>query len=303
MKQEVLKIDNVTKKFGKRIAVNSLSLIINEGEIFGFLGPNGAGKTTTIKMITGLAKIDSGDIFICGHSIKNEFEKAISYVGGIIENPEMYKNFSGIENLKYYANLYNNITKKRIEDIINIVGLTDRIKDKVYTYSLGMKQRLGIAQAILHSPKLLILDEPTNGLDPEGIIEMRKLLKKIAKQEKVAIFISSHNLLEIEQICDTIGIINKGILKQVDSIEKLKKQANENKISIKVNFPNFAGKSIIEKFNIKKISIVANTIIVNLPEDSIPQIVNLLVSKGISIYSISSSKETLEDVFLETIKN
>ena len=152
----VLRVKNLTKKFGSRIAVNNISFDIFEGEIFGFLGPNGAGKTTAIRMITGLAKPTEGNVLICGKSIKTHFEKAILNVGGIIENPEMYKNLSGLENLKYFAGLYRGVTRDRINEVVEIVGLTNRINDKVRTYSLGMKQRLGIAQALLHKPKLLI---------------------------------------------------------------------------------------------------------------------------------------------------
>lgn len=301
MNKVVLKVENLTKKFNERIAVNNLTLQIYEGEIFGFLGPNGAGKTTAIRMITGLAKMDSGDVYICGKSIKKDFEKAIVNVGGIIENPEMYKNLSGLENLKYYAGLYNNIPMERIKSIVELVGLSERIKDKVKTYSLGMKQRLGIAQALLHYPKLLILDEPTNGLDPEGIIDMRRFLKKVAQKDKMAILISSHNLAEMELMCDSIGIINHGKLESIKAIDKLKNYNSNGQIMLKVNFPNYAGKLIAQKFNPQKMSIVKNVLTVSLEKSKIPEITVLLVSNGISIYSISSQNQTLEDVFLETV--
>ena len=301
MNKVVLKVENLTKKFNERIAVNSLTLQIYEGEIFGFLGPNGAGKTTAIRMITGLAKMDNGDVYICGKSIKKDFEKAIINVGGIIENPEMYKNLSGLENLKYYASLYDNIPKERIKNIVELVGLSGRIKDKVKTYSLGMKQRLGIAQALLHYPKLLILDEPTNGLDPEGIIDLRRFLKKVAQKNKMAILISSHNLSEMELMCDSIGIINHGKLESIKTIENLKNYNTNGRIMLKVNFPNYAGKLISQKFNPEKMSIVKNVLTVSLEKNKIPDITVLLVSNGISIYSISSQNQTLEDVFLETV--
>lgn len=291
----------MTKRYKNRTAVNNLSFEIYEGEIFGFLGPNGAGKTTTIKMITGLAKMDSGDIYICDKSIKNHYEKAISNVGAIIETPQMYSYMSGLDNLKYYASLYRNVSLEQINRIVELVGLKDRIKDKVSTYSLGMKQRLGIACAILHKPKLLILDEPTNGLDPEGVIEIRNFLKKLARKNKISILISSHNLAEMELICDTIGIINNGILENIKNIDQLKNYNNNNQIVLKVNFPNYAGKLIINKYQPDKISIIKNTLTVNLDESKIPEITVLLVSNGILIYSISSHNQTLEDVFLDTI--
>ena len=166
-----------------------------EGDILGFIGPNGAGKTTTIKLILGLQNITSGKVYINGYDIEENFKKAIENVGTIVESPDLYMYMSGYENLKLVANLYKNVDKKRIDEIVKLVGLENRIKDKVSKYSLGMRQRLGIAQAILHRPKLLILDEPTNGLDPEGIKEVKVLLKKLAEQENMAILISSHNFL------------------------------------------------------------------------------------------------------------
>lgn len=301
MDKVILKVENVTKRYKNRTAVNNLSFEIYEGEIFGFLGPNGAGKTTTIKMITGLAKMDSGDIYICDKSIKTHYEKAISNVGAIIETPQMYSYMSGLDNLKYYASLYRNISLEQINRIVELVGIKDRIKDKVSTYSLGMKQRLGIACAILHKPKLLILDEPTNGLDPEGVIEIRNFLKKLARKNKISILISSHNLAEMELICDTIGIINNGILEDIKNIDQLKNYNNNNQIVLKVNFPNYAGKLIINKYQPDKISIIKNTLTVNLDESKIPEITVLLVSNGILIYSISSHNQSLEDVFLDTI--
>lgn len=301
MSNIVLKVENVSKKFGENFAVNHLSFDIHEGEIFGFLGPNGAGKTTTIRMITGLAKMNSGDIKINGFSIKKEFEKAINFVGAIIEAPQVYNNMSGFDNLKYYASLYKNIKIDRIDEVVNIVSLKDRIKDKVSKYSLGMKQRLGIACALIGNPKLLILDEPTNGLDPQGVIEIRHFLRKIATQNKMAILISSHNLTEIELMCDTIAIINKGNLESIRSIDNLKLEEQKSNILIKVNFPNYAGKLISQKFNIPHIAIIKNTLSVDLPQEKIPELTVLLVSNGIAIYSISSATKTLEDVFLDTI--
>ena len=301
MDRVVLKVKNLTKKFNERVAVNNLTLEIHEGEIFGFLGPNGAGKTTAIRMITGLATMDSGDVFICGKSISKDYEKAIVNVGGIIENPEMYKNFSGLDNLKYYASLYDNISKERIKDIVALVGLSDRIKDKVKTYSLGMKQRLGIAQALLHYPKLLILDEPTNGLDPEGIIDLRRFLKKISQKNKMAILISSHNLNEMELLCDTIGIINHGKLEGIKTLDQLKSYNENGQIILKVNFPNYAGKLISKKYSTDKISIYKNTLTVELDKNVIPELTTYLITNGISIYSISSQSRTLEDVFLDTV--
>ena len=296
----VLSVKGLCKKYGKRIAVNNLSFDIHEGEIFGFLGPNGAGKSTAIKMITGLAKMDSGEVLICGKSIKGQFEQAISLVGGIIENPEMYNNLSGKSNLELFASLSNVSSTKKIDEVGKIVGLTSRLKDKVGTYSLGMKQRLGIAQALLHDPRLLILDEPTNGLDPEGVVELRNFLRKLANDKKIAILVSSHNLAEMELMCDTVGIINLGTLDRIERMTKAEKTAGEQ-VAIQVNFPNYAGKLILQKYGKRKLSIMKNTIVVDLPHDKIPEVTALLVTNGISIYSIVERKQNLESIFLETI--
>ena len=303
MSKIVLKVRNLTKNFGTRVAVNNISFEVYEGEIFGFLGPNGAGKTTAIRMITGLAKPTNGDVYICDKSIKTNFEKAIVNVGGIIENPSMYNNFSGMENLKYFAGLYKGITKERIDEVVKIVGLEDRIHDKVKNYSLGMKQRIGIAQALLHSPKLLILDEPTNGLDPNGIIDMRNFLKKLATEEGIAILVSSHILAEMELMCDTVGIMNLGRLESIKSIDSIKKkETGPQTITVTVSFPNYAGKLIMEKFNPEHIEINDKTLTVVIDPEKIPEISVLLVTNGISIYAIHAVKKTLEDIFLETVQ-
>lgn len=301
MSEVVLRVKNLVKKYGNIVAVNNVSFDVFAGEIFGFLGPNGAGKTTTLRIITGLAKPDHGNVLICGYSIKSQYEKAIVNLGGIIENPEMYKNFSGLDNLKYFASLYKDVSLDRINEVVEIVGLTGRIKDKVKTYSLGMKQRLGIAQSLLHHPKLLVLDEPTNGLDPTGVIEMRKFLKQIATKEKIGVLISSHNLPEMELMCDTIGIISNGVIEKIRAVDQLNKYNDTEQIYLKVNFPNYAGKLIINKFNPEKISIIKDSLTINLPHNKIPEITNLLVANNIAIYSISAVVKTLEDIFLETI--
>ncbi len=297
----VLDVANVTKKFGERVAVDNVSFQIFEGEIFGLIGPNGAGKTTIIKMITGLISCTTGTVYICGKNIKKDFEKAIVNVGGIIENPELYTYMSGMDNLKYFASLYPHISQQRINEVVRLVGMEKRIYDKVKTYSLGMKQRVGIAQALLHNPKLLILDEPTNGLDPNGIKEMRVFLKNLASQNKISILISSHILAEMEQLCDTVGIIDGGKLIEVKTIEQLKHGIEkQNKVCIKVDYPNFAGKLIIINYKVP-VYLAGNTIIFELNERKIPAVTSMLIKEGISIYGISTITKSLEEVFTEII--
>ena len=213
-----VEIQNVSKVIKGKTIIDSLSFEVKNGEVFGFLGPNGAGKTTTIRMIVGLMEMTSGDIKISGYSVKKNFEKAVGQVGAIVENPEMYKFLSGYQNLLHYARMSKGITKEKIAETVKLVGLTDRIHDKVKTYSLGMRQRLGIAQALLHNPKVLILDEPTNGLDPAGIREIRDYVRMLAQEKDMAVIVSSHLLSEMEMMCDRIGIIQKGKLVDVQFV-------------------------------------------------------------------------------------
>jgi ABC-2 type transport system ATP-binding protein len=206
--------------------VDQISFELFPGEVFGFLGPNGAGKTTTIRMMVGLIGMSDGDVAINGHSIRTSFREAIRHVGAIIENPELYKHLTGMQNLKQFARMVGNIPQSRIDQIVHLVGLTARIHDKVKTYSLGMRQRLGFAQALLHKPAVLILDEPTNGLDPAGIREMRQLVRKLAAEEDIAVMVSSHLLAEMEQLCDRFGVVTEGCLRTTFALADFQNQTN-----------------------------------------------------------------------------
>ncbi len=215
---EILKCVKLEKKVKDKILVQDISFSVNQGEVVGLVGPNGAGKTTIIKLILGLVKITKGNVYINGLDIEKNFVKAIEKVGAIVENPDLYMYLSGYDNLKITANNYKNISKERINEVIKIVGLENRIKDKVSTYSLGMRQRLGIAEAIINNPQLLILDEPTNGLDVEGIIEIRNLIKELSKKG-IAILVSSHNLSEIGNICSRIIAVKNGKIVEDSDID------------------------------------------------------------------------------------
>lgn len=307
MEQAVLELKNVTKKYGQRLAVNDISLTVNAGEIYGFIGPNGAGKTTMIRLIVGLAGITSGEIKICGHSVKKDFENAIRNVGGIIENPELYGYLTGMQNLELFAGLYKGITKDQIYKVIALVGLQNRIHDRVKKYSLGMRQRLGIAQSLLHNPKILILDEPTNGLDPAGIREIRDLLKTLAHEKGVAVFISSHILSEMQLLCDRAAIIDKGKFVKVLELTK----TNEIKIKLKQIFAiktdnNKEAEKILNKsFNDIKAVINKKDNIINIEanEDYIPKIIETLVKENIGIYMVKPIKQNLESMFLDATKD
>ena len=293
MGELILKCDKLNKSFGKKKILKDVSFELYEGDILGFIGPNGAGKTTTIKMILGLQNIDSGSVLINGYDIKKDFEKAILSVGTIVENPDLYMYLTGYENLKLVANMYKNIDKNRIDEVIKIVKLEQRINDKVSKYSLGMRQRLGIAQAILHRPNLLILDEPTNGLDPEGIKELREIIKNLALKENVGVLISSHNLSELESFCNKVVIIKNGKIIDKNNLSDVKKI--EHSYIIEVNNINNI-KNIIG-LDIEFIS--SNTFKVNIDKENIPLIIKKLVDNNINIYMVKEETISLEDAFLK----
>ena len=295
MQETVLKCENLHKSFRKKEILKGVSLEIKSGDILGFIGPNGAGKTTTIKLILGLQKIGSGKVIINGFDIQKNFEKAITRVGAIIENPDLYMYLSGLDNLKLIANLYNGIDDKRINEVIKLVGLENRINDKVSKYSLGMRQRLGVAQAILHKPNLLILDEPTNGLDPEGIKDLRNLLIKLAKEENMGVLISSHNLSELESFCNRICIIKNGAIVETSDLATVKKEASD-------------GNYIIEVDDAKKARMIVGDISsaqdnthlqIHADKDNIPFIIKKLVLQDIKIYEIREDVISLEDAFFK----
>ena len=293
--ETVLECKNLNKKIGKKDILNNVSLEVKEGDILGFIGPNGAGKTTTIKLILGLQKINSGEVKINGYDIEKQFEKAIEKVGTIVENPDLYLYMSGLENLKIIARLYKNVDEKRIEEVFKLVGLENRIKDKVSKYSLGMRQRLGIAQAILHKPKLLILDEPTNGLDPEGIKQLRDLLTKLAKEENMGILISSHNLAELESFCNKISIIQNGKIIETSSLEDAKRVKGRIIYEIELDSTDDVDKIIENEINI----IDSHIIKINLTKEEIPEIVSKLVNENKKIYKVCEDTISLEDAFLK----
>ncbi|WP_346899148.1 ABC transporter ATP-binding protein [Clostridium sp. UBA7503] len=302
---KVLELKNVTKIIGNRKIVDNVSFEINSGEIFGFLGPNGAGKTTTIKMITGLLKIDEGDILISNNDVKKNFEKALSQVGGIIENPEMYGYLTGRTNLEIYGRMHGNISKERINEVIKLVKLENRINDKVKKYSLGMRQRLGVAQALLHNPKLLILDEPTNGLDPMGIKELRDTLRHLAEKEGLAVLVSSHLLSEMELMCDRVGIIDNGKIIDIKTLKDIKKQNIESLITYELEVSNYIlARKIIEN-DYNKISeeitvdFKENKIIISCSRDEIANVNKALIMENILVYTIKPINNTLEDEFMK----
>jgi len=295
MKMEnILECRSLCKTFGKKQILKDVSFDIKEGDILGFIGPNGAGKTTTIKLILGLQSITSGKVYINGYNVEKEFTKAIKKVGAIVENPDMYMYMSGYDNLKLVSNMYKGIGTKRIDEVVKLVKLENRINDKVSKYSLGMRQRLGIAQAILHKPNLLILDEPTNGLDPEGIKEMRELLVSLARNEKMAILISSHNLAELDNFCNKVCIIKNGEIIETSEISAIKKDIEHEKFIIEIE--NTKGINKIYK----EAEIINDKVFkINIKKDNVPDLVIDMVKNNIKIYGIKEDEKSLEDAFFE----
>jgi ABC-2 type transport system ATP-binding protein len=299
--ETVLKIQNLSKSFGKRKVIDNISFDVYAGEVFGFLGPNGAGKTTTIKMIMGFLKVDDGSIIINGLDLKKNYEKAMAKLGGIVENPEMYKDLSGLTNLKMYARLHSGVTRARIDEVTEMVGMQNRIRDKVKKYSLGMKQRLGLAQAMLHRPAILILDEPTNGLDPAGIKELRDILKCLAHEENVAVFVSSHLLSEMELMCDRVGIIHNGRLLGVKTIrELLDSVSGAPRYRFFTKQTAKAAGILAQSADFKDIlkETTDEYIELEIPEEMVAKVNLLLATNDIGIFGVNRVENSLEDAFL-----
>ncbi|WAG43858.1 ABC transporter ATP-binding protein (plasmid) [Clostridium estertheticum] len=297
--KNIVQIKNVTKKIGKKVIIDDLTFDVRSGEVFGFLGPNGAGKTTTIKMLLGLMSITKGEMYIDGLNVNKDFEKAIAKVGGIIENPDLYKYLTGYQNLIHYFRMYPDLKRERIDEVIKIVGLEKTIHNKIKTYSLGMRQRLGIAQALLNSPKLLVLDEPTNGLDPAGIHELRSHLRTLAREENVAVMVSSHLLSEMELMCDRIGILQNGKLVKIQDMKEMLEDELDSTIALTVT-PIEKAKLYLESLNSKyRVKINDKEIEIKENIEKVPELVEKLVGQGIKIYGVRKVQQSLETKFLE----
>ena len=304
----VLDVKNVTKYFGKRRILNGINLQVRPGEVMGFIGPNGAGKTTAIKVILGFLSDDGGEISICGLNVKADYEKAMGLVGGIVENPDMYKQFSGRLNLEMYARTHDNVPEGRIDEVTAMVGLENRINDKVKKYSLGMKQRLGLAMSMLHKPRLLILDEPTNGLDPAGIKELRDIILHLAHDEGVGVLISSHQLAEMQNLCDRASIIVNGDIVAEDTLDALNFRVNgepthtfdvdDPMASIKIINDFFAETEAEGARHSARCDASTGSVIAAVDSAKIPEIVRRLAFAGVNIYGVKASKSTLEDAFI-----
>lgn len=227
----VLRARRLTKRYGERLAVNGLDMEVRRGEIFGFLGPNGAGKTTTIRMALGLIAPTSGSVEILGQDVVHHRAEILPRVGALVEQPALYLYMSGRDNLRAVGSVLGGVSEARIDAVLDLVGLRGRARDRVKTYSLGMKQRLGVAMALLQDPELLVLDEPANGLDPAGIVEMRDLMRRLSAEGKT-VFISSHVLTEVQQICTRVAILNLGKMVTESTVENLVRGQGEFSVTV-----------------------------------------------------------------------
>lgn len=291
--QPIVQLQNLSKIIRGKQLISQLNIDLYPGQITGFLGPNGAGKTTTIRMMTGLMHPSEGKVIIDGLSLQENYEEAISKVGVIVENPEMYKFMTGYKNLLHFARMHKNVTKERIQEVVNQVGLEKRIHEKVSTYSLGMRQRLGLAQALLHRPKFLILDEPTNGLDPAGIREFRMYLRKIATEDGVSVFVSSHLLSEIELMCDRVAVIQNGTLIDIRDIH-----SNNSSFYYIEATPNDQAVSLLQKLEINFVT-ENSGYVVEIKKEDIPSLITQFVNEGMQLFAVQPHQKTLEDQFLE----
>lgn len=301
MAEIVLKTTRLKKTIGKRTIVSDINLELRKGEIFGFLGPNGAGKSTTIKMIVGLSSITDGDIYIDGHSVRTDFNRAMRNLGCIVENPDLYKHMSGLDNLRLFAKMYDEVDDTRIAEVVRIVELADAIKKPVKTYSLGMKQRLGIAQALLHRPSLLILDEPTNGLDPAGIHDLRELLAKLRDETGLTVLVSSHILAEMQQMCDRVSIINKGRIITTKTVAELLQLANAEdggEMVLQTDAPDKAVQALTATGF--KAAAEKDGVHLQIKREQVPQVLAAMQEQNLAVYGIENrAGGSLEDIFMK----
>ncbi|MER3522496.1 MAG: bacitracin ABC transporter ATP-binding protein [Ignavibacteria bacterium] len=294
--ERVLQTINLGKRYGKRWAVSDLHLEVRRGEVFGFLGPNGAGKSTTIRMVLSLVKPTSGEVMLFGKPLRTHRDEVLARVGGLVESADFYTYLSARRNLEIVGVLRGGWTKQQIDDVLELVGLTHRADDRVKTYSHGMKQRLGIAQALLGSPEFIVLDEPTTGLDPQGIKEVRQLIKQLSAEKSITIFLSSHLLSEIEQTATSMAIINRGrlvvqgkvhdLLDGGSSLVKIEAVPSEKALALICEFPG-----------IERVDFNGHTIDVRMPASAVAALNEKLVLAGIHVQALVP-KRSLEEYFL-----
>ncbi|HYM60655.1 MAG TPA: ABC transporter ATP-binding protein [Thermoanaerobaculia bacterium] len=288
---------HLTKVIGRRTIVDDVSFEVFPGEVFGFLGPNGAGKTTTIRMLVGLIRPTAGAVTICSYDLRQQFEQALRCIGCIVETPDLYRFMTGRENLEHFARMLG-AGQAEIDRVGALVSLSHRLDQRVGAYSLGMRQRLGIAQALLGKPRLLILDEPANGLDPAGIHEIRELVRRLAAETRLSVFVSSHLLGEIELMCDRVAIIHHGRILREGSVPELISSGRE--MELRVSDAERA--EVLLRASNPELRVDGNRLLLPIDESDAPPIIALLVNHGIEVYHAQAKLHTLEEMFLDATK-
>lgn len=300
MSDTVLRTIELTKRYKNRLAVDHLNIEVRRGDVFGFLGPNGAGKSTTIRMILHLVFPSEGDVEIFGASLKKARHKALAKVGAVVEKPAFYNHLSALRNLEILGGLQKPVSRRKIMEQLEQVGLADRAKDPVKTYSHGMNQRLGLALILLNEPELVILDEPTTGLDPQGMKEVRELIHELARERGVTIFLSSHLLYEVELIATRIAIIHQGKLRVEGSVQDLLKKGHSS-VLVKTDHPEEALLFLKTKESYRSAAIHSDGINVELDQERIPELNRQLVNAGFNVNGLIPQR-TLETYFLNLIE-
>ena len=299
MPETVLEVRGLSKKFGDIQAVKNLDLTIYKGDVYGFIGPNGAGKTTTIRMVLGLIHANGGSVKIFGHDLHTDFRATVSQVGALVESPAFYPYLTGYRNMSLFGDLSGGVDGKRIEEVLEMVGLSRRAKHRVKGYSHGMKQRLGIGLAMLARPKLLILDEPTNGLDPQGIREIRNLIRRISQEGEITIFLSSHLLAEMEMVTNRIGVMYRGTLIAEGEVDKLLGGEHDH-VEIRVDNEQAAKTLLESKFKGLKLDVPrVGWLECKLEKWDMSRVNSEMINAGLHVHSISVRRRNLEDLFVE----
>lgn len=296
----ILKAENLVKTYGKLQVLNNLSFEVHKGDIYGFLGPNGAGKSTTLRIILGLVKVDSGRVTFLGEEINFNSKNYLQNLGALIERPDFYGNLSAYDNLWLIAEMSDLLNpNNRINEVLELVNLHHRAKSNVKTFSQGMKQRLGIAQAILHKPSFVILDEPSNGLDPQGQADIREIIRSINRDDQITVLFSSHILSEVEEICNRMLIINKGQKIKEGTVVEL---MNEDTLNVSLRTDDVEKLKEFLEFNGYKFSLEKTQIFVQTKETEIPDLIKNITTQNINLFEINQNR-SLENYFLKLTNN
>ena len=302
MLKQTLEIRNVSKMYNDKYVLRNINLNIYPGEIFGIIGPKGSGKTTLVRIITGMAKPTNGDVCVCGYSILKDFEQAMQNIGAAHRNSDMYNYMTAKQNISYYARLFPLLSPSRIDDVLEMVGLENKTNQLVKNFNSDQRQRLNLAQAILHNPKLVVLDDPTFGMNETTIVKMRQILKSMAIEQNVSVLITGHTLNEVELICDNVAFLDQGTIVETKTMNNIMQDiSNDSKYRILVNYPNYSAKMIYLKYNVP-VEVAGNSILIPYDDELLEEVKESLMVRDIQIYDIKEETKSLEDIYLDIMK-